>query len=87
MTSVRSPFGDSFEVDGVNFDFVFGNRNAKENGSGSGAMGGIKVYKTVEISRLESDEEGEGSLGSASGSRGQTPWQRPGTGRSERDIV
>ncbi len=85
MTSIRSPFGDSFEVDGTNFEFVYAGREREE--SGSGAMGGIKVQKTVEVSRVESDEEGEGSLGNTSGSGVQTPWQRPGTGSSDRDMV
>jgi hypothetical protein len=57
VTSVRSPFGDSFEVGGED--------------------GGIKVHRTVEISRiLESDEEGDEGSQSVSG-----------FGRSERDLV
>ena len=47
---------------------------------------GIKAHRTVEINRVqESDEEGEGSTGSGSGRH--TPWQRPGTGGLEKDMV
>jgi hypothetical protein len=75
VTSVRrSPFADSFEVGSEEAWSGLG------NGTGSGKENrGIKVHRTVEISRVqESDEEGDEGLGSPGGS---------GMGRSERDLV
>jgi hypothetical protein len=67
ITSVGSPFGDEYLVgDG---------ESVKGGGKG---IGGIRVLKTVEISRRESEAEGSASTST-----------RPGTGRSEteRDLV
>jgi len=83
VTSVRSPFGDSFEVDEGNFWFRFGQDGDEIGGE---VEVGIKAHRMVEISRVqESDEEDEGSTGSGSGRH--TPWQRPGTGGLEKDMV
>ena len=76
VTSVRSPFADSFEDGGEEaWISLRGGASARE---GKG-MGGIKVHKTVEISSVqESDEEGVAGLGSPGGS---------GMGKPERDLV
>ena len=67
VTSVRSPFGDSNE------------NMAQERGSAK--HGGIKVHRTVEISRANDSD------GSSIGSEPSTPWPRPGTARSDKDMV
>lgn len=73
-SAMRSPFADSFEV---------GTEEAWSGLGGDGGegkeSGGIKVHRTVEVSRVqESDEERDQGLASFSGS---------GRGRSERDMV
>jgi hypothetical protein len=82
ITSVRSPFRDSFEDSGeegwTGFESRVGKSALESKGSG---MGGINVHRTVEISRVqESDEEEDGALenGGPSGS---------GIGRSDGDLV
>lgn len=73
---VSSPFTDENEVEGQ--------RNGKES-----RWGGIQVHRTVEVSRGDrrgdTDVESISSIGSVSVPN--TPWPRPGTGRSDKDIV
>ena len=66
-----SPFTDENEV--VQTKESFGGRESR--------WGGIQVHRTVEISRA--DGESVSSMGSGR----STPWPRPGTGRSDKDIV
>jgi hypothetical protein len=76
VTSVRSPFADSFEVGSE--EAWIGLGGGARGGEGKD-MGGIKVHRTVEISSVqESDEEGVAGLGSPGGSRME---------RSETDLV
>ena len=67
VTSIKSPFGDSSEVVGGG------------GGGEGGGKGGIKVHKTVEVSRVESDGS---SVGSA-----PTPWGSHRHGYGEGDLV
>jgi hypothetical protein len=79
VTSVRRGlFADSFE--GGTEEAWTGLDGGSGPSAGEGnEMGGIKVYRTVEISRVqESDEEGDEGIGRTSASE---------MGRSERDLV
>ena len=75
-----SPFADENEVE----------RQGRERGRES-RWGGIQVHKTVEISRGDRDEHGDGDAESISsvesGSAPNTPWPREGMGRSDKDMV
>ena len=71
VTVTSSPFADENEV-----------VQAKESsGGGESRWGGIQVHRTVEVSRAD------GESVSSMGSEPSTPWPRPGTGRSDKDMV
>ncbi|KAH6709527.1 hypothetical protein BKA61DRAFT_614489 [Leptodontidium sp. MPI-SDFR-AT-0119] len=77
-TNIRSPFGDSREA-------IEGNKGqGQEQGEGSEKMGGIKVHKTVEISRAEPDDSDENSLRGEGESGSES---RPRTAKSSWDLV
>jgi hypothetical protein len=75
-----NPFKDENEVDGQRA----GNGSVRET-----RWGGIQVQRTVEVSRAERDRDRDvESISSVeTGSLPNTPWTRPGTGRSDNDMV
>jgi hypothetical protein len=71
VTVTSSPFADENEV-----------VQAKESSGGrESRWGGIQVHRTVEVSSAD------GESVSSMGSEPSTPWPRPGTGRSDKDMV
>ncbi|KAG4430976.1 hypothetical protein IFR05_013536 [Cadophora sp. M221] len=81
ITNIRSPFGDSREViEGK------GKRKNRGHGEGQGSekMGGIKVHRTVEISRGELEDSDDNSLRGEGENESES---RPRTAKSSWDLV